>query len=82
MAVPAAVLAAVAALAVLMWLLRPPQHTYLVDWYSFRPPDRCAGSAPSSGEGFTPCCSWSLKYVDDDNDADDDVCVSPDAQFV
>lgn len=39
LAAQAAVLAAVAAA---VWLLRPAQRTYLIDWYSFRPPERCA----------------------------------------
>ena len=64
------VLAAVlAAVAVLVWLLQPPQHTYLVDWYSFRPPDRCAGSGPLSdayvcaADGASSMCSRSASHV-------------------
>ena len=41
-----------AALATAAWLLRPPRRTYLVDWYSFRPPDRMAVSIDDMKDGI------------------------------
>ena len=44
--------AIVTTLATAVWLLRPPRRTYLVDWYSFRPPDRMAVSIDDMKDGI------------------------------
>lgn len=44
--------AVLATLATAAWLLRPPRRTYLVDWYSFRPPDRMAVSIDDMKDGI------------------------------
>ena len=44
--------AIVTTLAIAVWLLRPPRRTYLVDWYSFRPPDRMAVSIDDMKDGI------------------------------
>ena len=44
--------AIVATVATAAWLLRPPRRTYLVDWYSFRPPDRMAVSIDDMKDGI------------------------------
>ncbi|KAK9837322.1 hypothetical protein WJX81_006201 [Elliptochloris bilobata] len=55
LAAQAAVLAAAAAL---LWLLRPARGTYLVDWYSFRPPDRMAVSVEDMNVGIQRKKCW------------------------
>lgn len=44
--------AIVATVATAAWLLRPPRRTYLVDWYSFRPPERMAVSIDDMKDGI------------------------------
>lgn len=54
MAAQAAVLIVLAAA---VWLLRPARRTYLIDWYSFRPPERCAeGPRWATGMWRLLCC--------------------------
>ena len=44
--------AIVTTLATAACLLRAPRRTYLVDWYSFRPPDRMAVSIDDMKDGI------------------------------